>query len=261
MSISEHLDAAIDRPRGSFECQMNYYGLRLAKVTSIQDEKNLNRIKCLPIGAPDEEETDWCYVMTPMGGKESGLLLFPQVDDLVVLAYIDGNPHRPMVMGGFWTSDVPAPGTIQDGKNQDYLLKTPKKVELAIHDEDDKQKVTLTMPSGTALTIDDEAKEVSIKDKGGDNSLVMGMEKGEITLKSKTKLTLQAGDTSITLESSGDIKVKGTGAISVEGTNVSMKGNTKLELKSTAVSVAADGTMELKSSGTAALKGAIVQIN
>lgn len=37
---------------------------------------------------------------------------------------------------------------VQNGKAEDYAIKTPKKIELLFHDEEKKQKVTLTMPSG-----------------------------------------------------------------------------------------------------------------
>ena len=90
------------------------FSLTLATVKDIKDDKKLNRVKCLPIGAPDDEMTDWCYVMTPMGGKERGLFLFPQVDDLVVLGYLENDPHRPIVLGGFWNTETTPPLTVAD---------------------------------------------------------------------------------------------------------------------------------------------------
>ena len=184
--------------------------------------------------------------MAPLGGKECGLFLFPQVDDLVVLAYLDEDPHRPIVLGSYWNTERKPPFTVKDGKAQDYCLKTPKKVDLAIHDEDKKQKVTLTMPSGTVLTIDDAAQSVSVKDKGGNNALTMDLKGGNVTLKAKTKLTLSAGQTTITLESSGNITEKGNGTVSIQGSNVKAKAN---------------AAINLEGSATAVLKGGIVKIN
>ena len=94
--------------------QGNVFSLTLATVKNIKDDQKLNRVRCLPIGAPDGELTDWCYVMTPMGGKERGLFLFPQVDDLVVLAWLDDDPFRPLVLGGFWNSETAPPAMTQD---------------------------------------------------------------------------------------------------------------------------------------------------
>ena len=269
MSIADQLDAMMGKAGGTLGREMSRYGLTLAKVTNIKDEEGLNRIKCLPIGALDAEETDWCYVMTPMGGKERGLFLFPQVDDLVVLAFLDNDPHRPLVLGGFWNSETAPPFKIQDGKAEDYCLKTPKKIEIVLHDEDSKQKLTVTMPSGANIVLDDENKKITVQDKGGDNSLSMNLEGGEVALKAKSKLTLSAGKTTITLEQGGNITLEGNGNISqkakgkvvMEGANVEGKANGALSLKGATSEIKADASLTLSASGNAQLKGGIVKIN
>ena len=175
MGIAEELQAAMESAGYGIEQQMARPGLSLAVVTNINDEEKLNRVKCLPIETDQTEETDWCYVMAPLGGKECGQFFFPNVNDLVVLAYLGGDPHRPMVLGGFWNSETKPPYTIQDGKVLNYTIKTPSGTELLFYDEPGKQKVTLTLPSGTVLSIDDENKAVALKDKGGDNALEMDL--------------------------------------------------------------------------------------
>ena len=216
MSIADKLNAAVGQPDYLLGREMFRTGLTLAKVTNIKDEQNLNRVKCLPIGWADTDETDWCYVMAPMGGQECGAFFFPQVNDLVVLAFLDGDPHRPIVLGAYWNTETKPPLTVKDGKAEEYMLRTPKKIEMKLTDTDKKQKVTLTMPSGTVLNIDDENSKVELKDKNGDNSLTMDLKGGEITLKAKTKLTIKAGNTSIVLESGGNITQKGSGKISLQ---------------------------------------------
>ena len=253
MSIADQLDAMMGQTRQLTGREMSRCGLTLAKVTNINDDQKFNRVKCLPIGSENAEETDWCYVMTPMGGKECGMFFFPQVNDLVVLAYLDDDPHRPLVLGGYWNNEVLPPYAVQNGKAEDYAIKTPKKIELLFHDEEKKQKVTLTMPSGTVLTIDDENGQVSVKDKGGETSLAMDMKSGEVTLAAKTKLTLSAGKTSVVIESGGNITQKGNGTVSLEGATVSVNGKTKAEVKG--------GSLDLNASGIANLKGATVNIN
>jgi len=132
--------------------QMNHWGLTLAVVTNVNDEQKLNRVKCLPIMNDQQEETDWCYVMSPFAGKDHGQFFFPNVDDLVILGYLNGDPHRPIVLGGFWNSEVTPPYTIAEGKIHNYSIKTPGGTELLFYDEPDKQKVTLTLPSGAVLS-------------------------------------------------------------------------------------------------------------
>ena len=178
MSIAEEFQAALNSAGYSLERQMERVGLTLAVVTNVSDPDKLNRVKCVPVENDQDEETDWCYVMAPMGGKECGQFFFPNVNDLVVLGYLNGDPHRPMVLGAYWNTKVKPPYVIQDGKVYDYTIKMPSGTELHLYDEPGKQKVTLTMPSGTTLIMDDEGKKVALQDKGGENALTMDLQGG-----------------------------------------------------------------------------------
>ncbi|MBQ9459207.1 MAG: hypothetical protein IJU66_04665 [Oscillospiraceae bacterium] len=260
MSLSEQLDALLEAPGGRM-AQGGSFSLTLGKVTNIKDDKNLNRVKCLPIGAKDPEETDWCYVMSPMGGKDRGLFLFPQVGDLVVLGYLDGDPHRPIVLGCFWNTETTPPLAVKDGKAEEYCLRTPQKIEMLLHDEKGKEKLTVTMPSGTVLVLDDDAKKVTLKDKGGDNALLMDLQKGEIELKAKSKLTLSAGQTKITLEQGGNITEKGNGTITLDGASIKGKAKGSLSLQGMDGEMKANASLKLSASGPASLKGAILKLN
>lgn len=260
MSIANQLwgsSSPFDRPTRQ---QLERTGLTLARVTNVTDEQKLNRVKCLAIGGKEGEETDWCYVMTPMGGKSCGQFFFPNVDDLVLLAYVEGDPHRPVVLGGFWNDQVPPPYTIEEGKVQNYSIKTPTGTEQLFYDEPGKQKVTITLPSGTVLSIDDEAKTVDLKDKGGENALSMDLNGGNLTLKAKTKLTLDVGGNTITIDSSGNVEIKGSNKVSLEAANLEMKASASAKMEGQSTEIKAS-MLKMEGSGTAALKGGMVQIN
>lgn len=253
MSLAEQLDALMGNAGVMPGRDMSRFGLTLAKVTNITDDKNFNRVKCLPIGSGAEEETDWCYVMTPMGGKDCGMFFFPQVDDLVVLAYLDEDVHRPLVLGGFWNTQVTPPYQVKDGVFYEYSIRTPKKTELLLYDEEEKQTATLVMPSGTMLRLDDEKKQIQLQDKDAGNSLVMDLEAGEMTIKAPNKITLDVGGTQIILEKSGNITIKGKGTIKTEGADIQSKATNGLKMES--------AQMDLNASMQASLKGGLVKIN
>ena len=261
MGIGEEIRAALQAAGNDLQRQMERPGLSLAVVTNINDDQKLNRVKCLPIENEQAEETDWCYVMAPLGGKECGQFFFPNVNDLVVLAYLGGDPHRPMVLGSFWNAETKPPYTIEGGKVYNFSIKTPGGTELLFYDEPNKQKVTLTLPSGTVLSIDDENQAVALKDKNGDNALEMDLKGGNITLKAKTKLVLSAGDTSVTLESGGDLTQKASGKVAVEAANIEEKGSAKVALQGGEVEVKSNGNMNLQATGMAAVKGATLNLN
>lgn len=239
--------------------QIRQMGLRLARVTNINDEEKLNRVKCTPIENENKEETDWCYVMAPLGGKACGQFFFPNVNDLVVLGYLGG--ERPIVLGAIWNTEVTPPYTIENSKVYNFSIKTPGGSELLFYDEPGKQKLSVTTPAGSQLIIDDEKKCATFSDKNSDNKLAMDFAKGEIALSAKTKLTLTAGSTEITLQSSGTIKEKAQSKVSVEAATVESKATAKLSLQGMATEIKADGTMSVQASGPLQVKGAIVKIN
>ena len=252
MSIADQLESLMSGQQGELQ-PGNRAQITLAKVTNITDDKKFNRVKCLPIGADATEETDWCYVMAPLGGNGCGQFFFPSVNDLVVLGYLGGDPHRPIVLGAYWNTEVKPPYVIQDGKVHNFTIKTPSGTELLFYDEPGKQKVTLTLPSGTVLTLDDEAKAVSLKDKEGENALTMDLKGGNVELKAKQKLTLMAGDTSVVLEATGNLTQKAKSKVSMEAATIEEKATAQVDVKGAAVSVKGDTTLTLQ--------GGIVKIN
>jgi len=261
MSIAKQFEDTMEGAELGASSQMQRHGLTLAVVTNINDEEKLNRVKCIPIENGQKEETDWCYVMAPLGGKQHGQFFFPNVDDLVVLGYLGGDPHRPFVLGAFWNTEVAPPYVIEEGKVHNFSIKTPGGTELLFYDEPDKQRFTVTLPSGSSLVINDEAKEISLSDKDKKNLLSMSLQGGEITLQADQKLTLSAGSTKIVLEASGNLTQSADSKISMSAATLEGKASASLSLKGAAAEVKADGTLTLQASGPTAVKGAIVQIN
>ena len=237
------------------------HGLTLAVVTNINDEEKLNRVKCLPIENENKEETDWCYVMAPLGGKQCGQFFFPNVNDLVVLGYLGGDSHRPIVLGACWTPRFPPPYTIEGGKVYNFSIKTPGGTELLFYDEPEKQKVTLTLPSGAVLSIDEEKQAVSLKDRGGENALEMDLKGGTVSLKAKSRLTLSAGKTTVELDASGTLTAAAQNKASVEAAALEGKGTAQVSVEGKTVEVKADAMMTLQASGPSVIKGATVSIN
>ena len=260
MSIAEELQAAGSGGEENTLLSMQH-GLTLAVVTNINDEEKLNRVKCLPIENENKEETDWCYVMAPLGGKQCGQFFFPNVNDVVVLGYLGGDSHRPVVLGACWTPQLPPPYTIENSQVYNFSIKTPAGTELLFYDEPDKQRVTLTLPSGTVLSIDDEKQAVALKDAKGENALEMDLKGGNVSLKAKTKLTLSAGDTTVELNASGTLTASAQNKASVEAATIEEKATTQVSVQGQVVEIKSGGTMTLQASGPNTIKGAMVSIN
>lgn len=240
-------------------------GLTLAKVTNINDPDKLNRVLCRPIAdeaVKDILETEWCPVMQPLSGSGCGQYFMPSVDDLVLISFLNGDPHCPYVVGGTWNQDSPAPYTLEEAKNVNFSVKTPGGSELLFYDEKGKESIKLNTPSGASLTMNDEQQCAELKDSGGSNHIKMDWKGGEITIESAQKITFKVGSAQITMESSGAITIDaGSGDLTMKAANVNATATNAVKLKGASANVEADGKLTLKGA-SADLKGpAGVNIN
>jgi uncharacterized protein involved in type VI secretion and phage assembly len=90
-----------------------------AIVTDNRDAERVGRIRValpwLDHGAGDEAYE--AQLATPIAGDGHGWHAMPQVGDAVVVMFIAGDPARPVVLGGAWTTTDPAPEPNRDGAN------------------------------------------------------------------------------------------------------------------------------------------------
>jgi uncharacterized protein involved in type VI secretion and phage assembly len=239
-------------------------GLTLAKVTNINDPDGLNRIKCQPVTEDaDVKETDWCYVLSPYGGKEYGLFFFPNVDDLVLLAYLEGNVHRPVAVGSVWMGETAPPYKIDGGKNPVSTIKTPLGLEIKLDETDDKAKAKITVltPEGTTLGIDDEAKTITAQDAKGENMISLNWDAGEVAVTAKEKLTLTCGDASIAMEKAGKLTLTGKTGVSIAGKDVGLKADSAFTAEGATAEIKAQGKLSLSASGLSEVKGNPLKLN
>ena len=131
-----------------------------------------------------------------------------------------------------------------------------------MHDEEKKHKVTLTLPSGTTLVLDDETQKVELRDKESKDALLMDLKEGNISLTAANKIELSAGgEATVTLEKAGNITIKASQKAAMEGVNVEEKASANLKLEGATAAVKSSGTLELTATGNTTLKGLMININ
>ena len=218
------------QPAGGLLSAVN--GLQIGIVTALQDDPDgEDRIKVrLPL-VSDSEEGVWARLATLDAGDERGTFFRPEIDDEVVVGFLDGDPRFPVVLGQCHSSAKPAPETATDDNHiKGYVSRSKLKLTF----DDDKKIVILETPGGNKLTLSDDEKTASLVDQNGN------------------KVTLDDGG--ITLESAKDLTLKASGDVKLEGKNVECKAQTNFKAEGQAV-------VDVKSSGTLTIKGSLVQIN
>ena len=207
-------------------------GLQIGIVTQIEEDPDgEDRIMVrVPVINKDDEGL-WCRVSTLDAGAGRGTFFRPEVEDEVVVGFLNNDPRNAVVLGMLHSSAKPAPITAAaDNNEKGYVSRS----EMKLLFDDDKKSITIETPAGNKIVISEEDKGILLEDENGN------------------KITMNADG--INMESAKDIIMKASGDVTVEGTNLNLKGSaqTKIEGGSGA---------ELSSGATTNVKGSMVNIN
>lgn len=122
-----------------------YFGV----VTDNKDPDKKGRIKVkLPTLQQDaEESTDWGQIVSPMIGKNFGFYTLPDIGDQVLVAFIKGDIHHPLILGGVHNkTDVPPEHN--DDKGNNFRGYRSRQGARMIFDDSDKTKIVFADKTG-----------------------------------------------------------------------------------------------------------------
>ncbi|MEX2566044.1 MAG: type VI secretion system tip protein VgrG [Cyclobacteriaceae bacterium] len=228
--LIEKYDNVMARPSASLLPAIQ--GLHIGVVTAIHDDPDgENRIQVrLPIIDP-ENEGIWARIASLDAGENRGAFFLPEVEDEVVVGFINDDPRDAVVLGMLHSSAKPAPIAAAEENNEKGFI---TRSELKLLFNDDTKIITIITPNENKIELSDDGGSITLSDENG-NSVLMD-------------------SSGITIESAGDVNIKASGDINVEGTNVNNKAT---------ANVVCEGSSgaEFKSSGTVKIEGALVQIN
>ncbi len=168
----------------------------LAKVVSVQDPDNLGRVQVRVLafdGVADHDAPVWARVAVPFAGNNYGALFIPDVEEEVLVAFLQGDPRFPIVIGSLWNGSASQPETI-GGNSVD--------------------RWTLTGKAGTRVAI--------VEQQGGQPTIEFetpGGVSGKLTDDGGGKIELKTPASSITIENS-TINVQTGGKVKVQASKV-----------------------------------------
>lgn len=207
-------------------------GLQVGKVVSNEDPQGEHRVRVrLPL-VNMEEDGIWARIATLDAGQERGFFFRPEVDDEVIVGFLEDDPRRAVILGMLHSSAKAAPLT---GSNDNHEKVIQSRSKLRLYFNDEKKLVQLETPAGNKVTLSEDDKSVKIEDQNGNT---LEMTDSGIKIQSAKALELKAG-TELKLES---------------GTALNVKGGTELKLEGSA-------GVELTSSALTKIKGSIINLN
>lgn len=199
-----------------------------------------------------EAASAWARVVLPGAGPSRGLQVMPSVDDEVVVVFEQGDPRRPLVVGGLWNGQHAQPlakDVFADGGNAGTWQ--------------------LTTVGGRNIVLSDQKKYVSITCEETNLKLYLGEDKVELWAKPNTPLEVKSGQASLLMDKDGNVTIKGkkitleaTDDVEISGKDVKIDAKAKVKITgATGAEVATSMSASVKLDANVALTGLKVQIN
>jgi phage protein D/phage baseplate assembly protein gpV len=178
----------------------------------------------------------WARLAVLDAGPSQGTWFVPDVDQEVVVGWLDADRRFPVVLGALWNDTQQPPESMDAAKNDVRAVVTRSGHRLAFDDKQD-GTVTLTTAGGHAVVLDDGAGSITLTEKGGTASLTLSSD--GIVLEAK----------------SGDVTLKApAGKVAVEAGQLDAAATGPAKVSSSA-------TLDLTASATLTASGALVRIN
>lgn len=207
-------------------------GLHIGIVTDLEDPEGAERIKVRMPMVSATDDGAWMRLGSLDAGNNRGWVFRPEVDDEVIVGFINNDPRFGVVLGKLHSAKNAAPiAAKNDNHEKGYVSRS----EMKLHFDDDKKLMTLSTPAGNSVQLDEENKCIKLQDQHGNK--------------------IEMNEDGIAIESIKEIKIKATTELNAEaGSNANIKASAQLKAEGS-------GGAELSAGGNTVVKGAMVQIN
>ncbi len=196
--------------------------------------------------ADGEALSGWARVAQPTASRGFGAMFLPQIDDEVVVSFLEGDPDRPLVIG-----------SVYHGKNTPFYSSAKQLKQSGIRTS-----------SGNELTFDEgseSAKKIYVEASENLEVKVAKEEKRDCDtyiLEAQTSITIKTGSSKIEMKNDGTINITGMNvSIKADGGDVKLSGLNVQATGSVGAKVSGSATAEISSSGQTTVKGSIVMVN
>ncbi len=242
-------------------------------------------------GGGGEDEKDaarilWARVVMLSGGSSWGHYFIPEIGDLVLVAFEQGNIERAYIIGCIPKTKDKIITKSVDEQNQFKKIVTRNGNSIIFEDHAEgnegegggggggggggdepgaKDKITvITAQDAHKILLDNEKKLIQISDKDGKNFVKLNTDedKGHIEVTAAKKMTVKVGDNiTVTLNgSSGEVSIKAQKVAIQTDDAMTVESQGRAEFKGTNVTVEGSSMLKLSSSGPAQLGGTPVKL-
>lgn len=214
-------------------------GLQIGKVVQLQnDPDGENRILVRIPTIDAHDQGIWSRIACLDAGSNRGAFFLPEIDDEVIVGFINDDPRDAVVLGMLHSSAKPAPLTAQDSNHEKGFT---TRSSMHIQFNDNTKTITIDTPAGNSFTIDEGSMKIVIKDQ---NSNKITMDPAGIKMESPKNIEIKAG-VNLTLAAAA--------SLSIGGASLSVKADGNVSIEGAVAKLASQGITEIT--------GSLVKIN
>ncbi len=220
-------------------------GLQIGKVVQLQDDPDgENRILVrLPI-IDNSARGVWARVATLDAGKADsgvsgrGSFFLPEIEDEVIVGFLNDDPREAVVLGMLNSSAKPAAQNAKDDNHEKGFF---TRSGMRVYFNDDTKTISIDTPAGNLIKLDEDSTSITIEDQNGNSTK---MNPSGIEMKSSVDIKIEAA---------GNIDIKAGASLTLAAAQMAISAQASMELKGATTTVSADGPTTIK--------GATVSIN
>ena len=200
-------------------------GLAEAIVIDNVDPEQIGRVKVKLPTLPDMPESYWARLVMPMAGQKRGWMTIPEIDDEVLVAFINGDINHAIVLGSLYNGvDLP-PYANEDQENNLRVFQSRSGHRLTFDDTSGDERVELISHNEEIRIILDAAnKTIGIyagKDIIVEAGETISFKCTDFILEASSTISMSAG-TTLDLESGSDCTVNGGGQLTLTASMTSI---------------------------------------
>lgn len=179
-----------------------YYGVVTGKVISQLDPLSLGRVQVQLPFIDSVDLSPWARIASPMASTETGFYFIPQMGDEVLVAFEQGDPAVPYVIGSLWSASAPPP--LPSPLPQMSMIKTL--AENTIMFTEVPPTITIKTAAGQTILLSETGVQIfsdpedvvnitsaGIQILAGENVITMGDD--GVTIAASSNLTISSGST------------------------------------------------------------------
>ncbi len=231
-------------PPANPQVRYSFCEIQQATVKENDDEKGMGRVQVNFKWMEEGQKTPWIRQLQPYAGQQKdelhGFFFTPEIDDEVLVGFINDNPNLPFVMGSVYRHhDSNHPQEWHDPKTKRKVLKTRDGNHIELIDGD--KKIRIYNDSGTIneISLDANNSSITITNAGGNVVSLSGGKTMSMTNKDNNSLVMSEGK-EITITSKD-------GKITVNAKEINILADEKMYLESKSIEIYGKDEVKVRS--------------